>query len=104
MTMPSLGRGPHLRDLRFPCAGSARGVYEGTVFLSETSAGETVDGRVDFLHVLGSNTGGTPELAGLVGIDFADHQPVGLLQCVDILVRIRTDHHAIHAEGEDSLN
>ena len=56
------------------------------------------------LHVLRGDAGRFPELAGLVRIDFADHQPVGLLQGVDILLRVRTDGDSVHAEREHALD
>ena len=82
----------------------ARGVHERAVFFREACSRQAVHGGVDLLHVVRGDAGGAPEFAGLVGINFANHQPVGFFQGVDILIRIGADHDAVHAEGEDAFD
>ena len=82
----------------------ARRVDHGAVFLGEARARQPVDGGVDLLHLLRRGARRLPEGAGLVGIDFADHQEVGLLQGVDVLLGVGADHDPVHAEGEEAFH
>ncbi len=79
-------------------------VDHGAVLLGEARARQAIDRGVDLLHLLRRGARRLPEGAGLVGIDFADHQEVGFLQGVDVLLGIGPDHDAVHAEGEESLH
>ncbi len=67
----------------------ARRVGEAPVLLRKPGARQTIDRRLDLLHLVRRRAGRPPELARLVRIDFADHQPVGLLQCLDVLSAYR---------------
>ena len=67
----------------------ARRVDERSVFLREARAGQSVDGGVDLLLFIGRDARSAPELAGFVRIDLADHQPVGFLQGLDVLLLSR---------------
>ncbi len=82
----------------------ARGIDERPILLGEARARQAIDRRRDLLHVVRARAGRAPELARLVGIDLADDEPVGLLQRVDVLARIRPDLHTVHAEREDALD
>jgi hypothetical protein len=82
----------------------ARRIHKRPILLRESRAGQLIHRGVDLLHFLRCRARRLPEGAGLVGIDFAHHQEVGLLQRVDVLLRIRTDHHPVHAEGEDAFH
>ena len=82
----------------------ARGVDECAVFLRKARARQTIDSGLDSLHFVLRDSGRLPELAGLVRIDFADDQPIRFLQRFDVFVRVGTDGHAIHAEGEETLD
>src|SRR5262245_56062362 len=82
----------------------SRGVDERPILLSEARAGQAINGRVDLLYLFGWDAGRAPELARLVRIEFADDQPVSLFERLDVLPRIRSDHYAVHAEGEDPLD
>ncbi len=82
----------------------ARRIDEGAVFFGESRAGQAIHLGLDVLHLLRRDAGRLPEAAGLVGIDFADHQPVGFLQRVDVLLRIRPDGNAVHAERDQAFH
>ena len=82
----------------------ARRVGHAAVFFGKARAGQAIDRGVDLLLFFGCNSRRSPEFAGLIRINFAHHQPVGLLQCIDVLVRVRTDHYAVHSEGQHALD
>ena len=87
----------------FPSDPAGR-VGHASIFFRETGAGQTVNRGVDrFLLVLGYARR-SPKVAGLVLINFANYQPIGLLQCVDVFVGVRADHHSVHAERHHSLD
>ena len=82
----------------------ARGIGERAVLLRKARAGQPVDRGLDALHLLRSDTRRFPKLARLVRIDLAYHQPICLLERLDILLGVRADHHAVHPEGEEALD
>src|SRR5438477_9846387 len=81
----------------------AGGVGHRAIFFREAGAGKPIDGRLDIFHFVRSDSWRLPEFAGLVFVDFADDQPVGLLQRLDIFLRVGTDGHSIHPECEETL-
>src|SRR6516164_3024333 len=84
-------------SLASPGGGSA-------VLLGKASAGKAVDLSLDLGLVFRGRARSLPESAGLVRIDFPNHQPVRLLQCIDVLLGVRTDHDAIHPERQQALH
>jgi hypothetical protein len=83
----------------------ARGIREGTIFFGKAGAGQAVDRGLDLFHVaLGDNARGLPEFAGLVGINFADDEPLRFFERIDVFVGIGTNGHAVHAKGKHALD
>ena len=81
-----------------------RGIRHAAVFFRKARAWQPVHGRIDSPLLVGRDSRGPPELAGFILINFAHDQPIGLLQRVDIFIRVRADHHAVHSERQHALH
>ncbi len=54
-------------------------IGHAAIFFRKSSAGQAIHSRVDCFLFFEAYSGGSPEFAGLILIDLADNQPVGLL-------------------------
>ena len=79
-------------------------VHERAVFLRESRPRQTIYLSRNVLHIRGGNARRFPKLAGLVGINVAHREPVGLLQGLDHLLRIRPDGDRVHAERHHAFH
>ena len=64
----------------------AGGVGHRAIFFGESGAGQAIDRGLDIFHFVRGDSRRLPELAGFVLVDFADDQPVGFFQCIDIFL------------------
>src|SRR5262249_22979622 len=78
-------------------------VHERAVLLGKARSGKPVDRGRDLLHLFRGDARRLPELARLIRVDLADDQPVRFLERIDILLGIRTDGDAVHAEREEAF-
>src|SRR5262249_42531402 len=65
----------------------ARRVNERAIFLREARAWQTIDGRVDGLHLICRGARSFPELGCLFRIQIANNEEISFLQCLDVLSR-----------------
>src|SRR5205085_7578110 len=77
---------------------------ERAVLLGKARTGQAINRRRDLRHLVFRDARRTPELARLVRVEFTDDEPIGALQSVYVLARVRADHHAVHAEGEETFD
>src|ERR1700685_2206055 len=82
----------------------ARRVCHRAVFLGKSGTCQAIDGRVDGLHLLRTNSRRLPKLAGLIGIDLAHNEEIGLLKRTNVLLPAGSNGKRVHATRAPSLH